>query len=72
MPNDTATALVICPFFHRFVRSGREIICDGPAEEVEAGTLFPSHAALEVWTGKLCNTFQYGNCPVARAAEKLN
>jgi hypothetical protein len=72
MPNDTATALVICPFFHRFVRSGREIICDGLSEGVESGTVFPSHSALELWTGNLCNTFQYDRCPVAKAVEKLN
>ncbi len=67
MPNDAATAQVICPFFHRFTRTGREIICDGWEKGTEAGTLFASHSALEVWTGKLCNTFQYDRCPVAKA-----
>lgn len=72
MPNDAAIAQVICPFFHRFTKSGKEIVCEGFAKNMEAGTLFPDHDALEVWTGKLCNTFQYSACPVAKAAERLH
>lgn len=70
MPNDAATAKVICPFFHRFTREERAIICEGPGKDLEAGTLFRSSKAMTVWTGSFCNTFQYERCPVAQAATR--
>lgn len=64
--NDPRATRVICPFFQRFDKIGSPVIvCEGISAGTETATLFKDKHQMGRWTSRLCNTFEYGRCPVA-------
>ena len=68
MANVKENALVICPYFLRFAGGKNavcQIVCEGLAPGVESGVIFTGKEAMHQWTGRWCNTYEYGGCPLA-------
>lgn len=64
--NEACKARIICPYFQRFTGDGRMIVCEGIIERAETCTAFRHRAELEQHLRLYCNTYGYGDCPVAR------
>ena len=59
-------ARIICPYFKRFMDERRAIVCEGAAIGAETAMMFRSRRDMEIYSEKVCETFRYGHCPVAR------
>lgn len=60
-------ARIICPFFLRFTKERRVIVCEGMVSGLQSAMLFKRHEDMEKFAGKYCETYHYNRCPLARA-----
>ena len=64
-------ARIVCPYFKRFTEERRVIICEGCVKGTESAMVFRTKRDMENYSARMCETYRYGHCPIARVvAEK--
>ena len=67
MPNDRHQERIKCPFFLRFERGNKDIICEGLLPGSEIINAFRFGAQREKWIERVCETHQCcEKCALAR------
>lgn len=59
---------VICPYYHN--EDGASLYCEGATDDGTAHSIFRSGECKNRHKERYCLTYEYGGCPVARAAEE--
>lgn len=64
---------VVCPYWERTEKGGLTLVCEAPVGAKESSTTFWTEGALRQHMSRLCRSWDYMQCPIARViAEKYN